>query len=140
MVKNNIKLTIGKLLSAMLLFVMYCLLNIYEGILMSTSSMASHCQHICKHFALSVQLYCSTVHKTLLTNQCQRCMPRKTSLKLIHYCTPLSNVCHFDACIIRLHVTFCNNKLKGQNNTDEPMNCPFTISGYDPDSALAHVC
>ena len=27
-----------------------------------------------------------------------------------------------------------------QNNIDEPTNCPFTISGYEPDSALDHVC
>ena len=58
-----------KLLSAVLLFVIHCLLNIYEGMLMSASPMAAHCQHAYKHFALFVQLHCSTAYKTLLTNQ-----------------------------------------------------------------------
>ena len=31
---------------------------------MSASPMAAHCQHACKHFALYVQLYCSTTYKT----------------------------------------------------------------------------
>ena len=143
MVKNNIKWTMGKLLSAVLLSVMYCVLNIYEGILTSPLSMASHCQLACKHFTLSIQLYFSTAHKTLLTNQYWCCMPRKTSLKLLlYYCTLLSNVCHFDACIIILHITLHNKNWMAshQNNTDEPTNRPFKISGYDPDSALDHVC
>ena len=58
-----------KSLSVVLLLVIYCLLNIYEGILTSALPMAAHCQHTCKHFALSVQLYCSTAYKTLLVNQ-----------------------------------------------------------------------
>ena len=53
-----------KLLSVMLLFVIYyCLLNICEGILMSASPMAARCQHACKRFTLSVQLYCFAAHK-----------------------------------------------------------------------------
>ena len=58
-----------KLLSVVLFFVIYCLLNIYKGILMSAKPMAAHCQHVCKCFALYAQLYCSTTYKTLLTNQ-----------------------------------------------------------------------
>ena len=107
-VKNSIKLTMGKLLSAMLHFVMYCVLNIYEGILMSALPVVAHCQNKYKCFALSVQLYCSTAHKTLLANQYQRCMPRQTLLKLVHYCTLLSMGYHFDAHIITLRVTFRN--------------------------------
>ena len=49
----------GKLLS-----VMYCVLNIYEGILMNALPVVAHCQNKYKRFALSVQLYCSTAHKT----------------------------------------------------------------------------
>ena len=33
-------------------FVIYCLLNIYGGILMSPSPMAAHCQYSCKSFIL----------------------------------------------------------------------------------------
>ena len=99
----------GKSLSVMLLFVIYCLLNIYEGILMSVLPMAAHCQHACKHFALYTQLYCSTTYKTFLTTQYWHCMPRKTSLKLVHYCILLSMACHFDArIIVTYRVTFCN--------------------------------
>ena len=54
---------------------------------------AAHCQHACKRFALYDQL---TAYKTLLTNQYWRCMPRKTSLNLVHYCTLLSMAHHFD--------------------------------------------
>ena len=32
---------------------------------MSALPTAAHCQHACKRFALSVQLYCSTEYKTL---------------------------------------------------------------------------
>ena len=74
----------GKSLSAMLFFVMYCLLNIYKCILMSASPMAADCQHACKHFVLSVQLYCSTAHKTLLANQYRHLYAKKLSLKLVH--------------------------------------------------------
>ena len=55
-----------KSLSATLI---YWLLNICGGILMSTSPMAAHCQHAFKCFTLSVQLYCSTAHQMLLANQ-----------------------------------------------------------------------
>ena len=43
-----------KLPSVVLLFViiLYCLLTIYKGILMSAKPMAAHCQHMCKCFAL----------------------------------------------------------------------------------------
>ena len=64
---------------------------------MSALPMTAHCQHACKRFALYAQLYRSTVYKALLTNQYLRCMPRKMSLKLIHYCTLLFMVRHFDA-------------------------------------------
>ena len=47
----------------MLIFVMYWLLNIYEGVLMSALPMAAHCQHVCVHFTSSIQLYCFTVYK-----------------------------------------------------------------------------
>ena len=57
-----------KSLSVMLIIVIYCLLNIYKGIIMSALPMAAHCQHVCKHFALYAQLYCSTAYKTLLIN------------------------------------------------------------------------
>ena len=40
--------------------------------------------------------YCSTTYKTVLTNQYWRCMPRKTSLNLVHYCTLLPMAHHFD--------------------------------------------
>ena len=53
-----------KSLSVVLHFVIYCLLNIYEGILMSASPMAVHCQHAWKRFTLYAQLYCSTTYKT----------------------------------------------------------------------------
>ena len=53
-----------KSLSVMLRFVIYCLLNIYEGILMSGLPMAAHCQNACKCFTLYAQLYCSTTYKT----------------------------------------------------------------------------
>ena len=33
---------------------------------MNASPMATHYQHACKHFTLSVQLYCSTAHKIFL--------------------------------------------------------------------------
>ena len=53
-----------RLLSVMLLFViLYCLMNIYEGILNNASPMPAHCQHACKHFTMSVQLDCSTTYK-----------------------------------------------------------------------------
>ena len=58
-----------KSLLVVLLFVTYCLLNISEGILMSPSPMAAHCQYACKRFALPVQLYCSTAYKILPANQ-----------------------------------------------------------------------
>ena len=58
-----------KLLSVVLLSVTHCVLKIYEGMLMSASPMAAHCQHACKRFTLYAQLYCSTAYKTLLTNQ-----------------------------------------------------------------------
>ena len=50
------------------------------------------------HFVCSTFNYCSTAYKTLLANQYSRCMPRKMSLNLVHYCTLLSMVCHFDVC------------------------------------------
>ena len=49
-----------KLLSVVLIFVIYCLLNVYKRILMSALPMATHCQHVCKQFTLYTQLYCST--------------------------------------------------------------------------------
>ena len=52
-----------KSLSVMLIFVIYCLLNIYEGVLMNASPMAAQCQHVCKCFALSIHLYFSTAYK-----------------------------------------------------------------------------
>ena len=58
-----------KSLLVMLRFVMYRPVNIYEGILMSASQMAAHCQHACKCLALYVQLYCSTAYKKFLINQ-----------------------------------------------------------------------
>ena len=58
-----------KLLLVVLLFVIYCVLNIYEGMLMSATPMVAHCRCTCKHFALPIQLYCSTAYKTLLANQ-----------------------------------------------------------------------
>ena len=53
-----------KSFSVVLLFVIHCLLNIYEGIVMSASPMAAHFQHARKNFALSLRLYCSTTYKT----------------------------------------------------------------------------
>ena len=47
-----------------------------------------------------VQLYCFTAYNTLLTKQYWWCMPRKTSLKLVHYCTLLSMAHHFEYVII----------------------------------------
>ena len=58
-----------KSLSVALLFVIYCLLNIYEGMLMSALPMVAHCQHTSKRFALYALLYCSIVYKTLLTHK-----------------------------------------------------------------------
>ena len=98
-----------KSLSVVLLFVIYCLLNIYKGILMSALPMAAHCQHTWKCFTLYAQLYCSTTYKTLLTNQYWHCVPRKTSLKLIYYCTLLSMACHFD--LISISSTICRLSL-----------------------------
>ena len=54
---------------ATITFIIYCLLNIYGGILVSALPMVVHCQHACKRFALSVKLYCSTVYKNLFNNQ-----------------------------------------------------------------------
>ena len=44
---------------------------------MSTSPMAAQCQHACKRFALSVELYWSTAYKLFLPinidDVCQKC-------------------------------------------------------------------
>ena len=56
-----------KSLSVMLLFVVTE--HLYEGILTSASPMVADCQHVCKRFALSIQIYCSTAYKTLSANQ-----------------------------------------------------------------------
>ena len=74
--------TMRKSLSVMLVFVIYDLLNICKGIIMSTSPMTAHCQYMYKRFVLSIQLYCSTAYKILLTNQYWCCMPRKMSLNM----------------------------------------------------------
>ena len=75
---------------------------------MSASPMAAYCQHMFKRFALSVQLYCSTTYKTLITNQHYRHSLRKTSLKLVHYRTLLSMAHHSEACNHNIRVTFHN--------------------------------
>ena len=58
-----------KLCSVVLIFVIYWLLSIYEGILMSALPMVAHCQYACKRFALSVQLYClyNSSHQSIPT-------------------------------------------------------------------------
>ena len=50
-----------KSLSVVLIF---WLLNIYKGILMSALPMAVHCQHECKHFTLSIN-FTVLLHKKL---------------------------------------------------------------------------
>ena len=122
-----------KSLSVVLIFVIYCLLNIYKGILISTSPMAVHCQHVCKHSHLSVQLYCSTAYKTFLTNQYWRFMPRKTSQKVVH-CTLLFMTCYFEGVIIIFCVKFYNKTgcyiewlLIRTIPTHHPFNEAFTV-------------
>ena len=67
----------------------YCLLNIYEGILTSASPMAACYQHVCKCFAMFIQLYYSTTHKTLFANQ----YAKKNITKIIYYyCCPWSTI------------------------------------------------
>ena len=51
------------MMKSLSVFVTYCLLNIYEGILISASPMSCYCQYACKCFTLSVKLYCSTMYK-----------------------------------------------------------------------------
>ena len=89
-------------LSIVLIFVIYCLLNICKGIVMSASPMAAQCQHACKRFTLSIQLHCSTAYKILLANQYWYCMLRKMSLKLVHYCILLSMARYFECVSITL--------------------------------------
>ena len=87
-----------KSLSVLLVFVIYCLLNIYESQLMSALPKRPIVNTRANVLLCTIQLYCSTAYKTLLTNQYWRCMPRKMSLKLLHYCTLLSMAHHFDTC------------------------------------------
>ena len=68
--KNSIKWTMVKLLSVVVL-----LSTEHLWRFMSASSITGHCQHTCKHFALSVHLYWSTAYKTLLANQYWHYMP-----------------------------------------------------------------
>ena len=75
-----------KLLSVMLRFAIYCLLNIYEGMLMSGSPMAAHCQHACKRFTLYAQLYCSTTYKTFSPiNTDAVCQENVTKARILLY-------------------------------------------------------
>ena len=52
-------------------YAIVCYILSTEGILVSASPTAAHCQHTCKCFTLSIQLYCSTVynssHQSILT-------------------------------------------------------------------------
>ena len=95
-VKNSIKWTTVKSLSVAL-FIIYVLYiehlwrYIYECI--SNSGPFATCVQTF-HFNHSILLFYHI--QPLLTNQYWRCMPRKTSLKLVHYCTLLSMACHFD--------------------------------------------
>ena len=70
---------------------------------MSASPVLAHCQHMCKRFALYVQLDCFTTYKTLLPNE-------KKLLKLVHYLYTVSMARHFDA---RSH----NNRITFRNKT-----------------------
>ena len=60
-----------KSLLVMLIFVTYwiIILNIYGSVIMNAFPTVAHCQHACKCFTLSVQLYCSAAYKILLTDQ-----------------------------------------------------------------------
>ena len=98
-IKNSIKWTMVKSLSVVLFFVIYCLLNIYEGIYTYECIANGGPLPTCVQTFRLVRLILPFYHiKTLLTNQYWCCMPTKTSLKLIHYCTLLSMAHHFDAC------------------------------------------
>ena len=71
-------------------------MNIYKGILMSVLPMAVHCQHKCKHFALSVN-FTVLLHKKLFLPIKLTLYVKKNfiKIKLIHYCTLLSMANHF---------------------------------------------
>ena len=124
--KESINLMMAKSLSVMLIFNIYWLLNnYYKGIFTSASPMAGHCQHTCKYFAFSIQLYCSTAYKT----QHWRCMPRKTSF----YCTLLFMACHFEGVIITFCIMLCNktgSKIEWLCIKTIPTNCPFKYMLY----------
>ena len=63
---------------------------------MSAWPLVAHCQHAYKRFALSVRLTV-LLYKTLLAKSLLTLYKRKTSLKLVYYCTLMSMAHHFDA-------------------------------------------
>ena len=90
-----------KSLLAVLLFVKYCLLNIYEGILTSAPPMAAHCQHVCRPcpFNFTVLLHIKLFSQINTNVACQENIAKARTLSM---------VCHLDAHIITIRITFCN--------------------------------
>ena len=101
----------GKSLSAVWFFVMYCELNIYEFILTIALPMAAITNS--RANVPPCLFHCTVLphKKTFLSNRYWCCMPRQTSLKLVHYCALLSMTLHFDTHIIVLCATF-HSKIK----------------------------
>ena len=85
-----------KSLSVSLVFVIYCLLNIYEDQLMSASLMWP-IANTCADISLCTINFTVLPHKKLFSPINTDIVCQKTSLKLIHYYTLLFMTSHIDA-------------------------------------------